>query len=80
MAISMRLYTRRRTAVATATRLPRYARNDKVGTHESQFNQSLRGAPAHPELAEGRGNLDEVVNTSANRLCYFDEIAALRSQ
>ncbi len=34
MAISMRLNPRRRTAVATATRLPRYARNDKVGTHE----------------------------------------------
>ncbi len=34
MAISMKLNTRRRTAVATTTRLPRYARNDKVGTHE----------------------------------------------
>ena len=34
MAISMRLNIRQRTAVATATRLPRYARNDKVGTHE----------------------------------------------
>ena len=34
VAILMRLYTRRRTAVATATGLPRYARNDKVGTHE----------------------------------------------
>ncbi len=34
VAISMRLNTRRRTAVATATRLPRYARNDKVGMHE----------------------------------------------
>ena len=33
MAISMRLNTRRGTAVATVTRLPRYARNDKVGTH-----------------------------------------------
>ena len=32
VAISMRLKTRRRTAVATATRLPRYARNDTVGT------------------------------------------------
>ena len=32
VAISMRLNTRRRTAVATATRLPRYARNDTVGT------------------------------------------------
>ena len=35
VAISMRLDTRRRTVVATATRLPRYARNDKVGTHEA---------------------------------------------
>ena len=34
MAISMRLNARRRTAVATARRLPRYARNDKVGTDE----------------------------------------------
>ena len=34
--ISMRLNTRRRTAVATTTRLPRYARNDKVRTHEGQ--------------------------------------------
>ena len=34
-AISMRLNTRRRTAVASATRLPRYARNDKVGTRET---------------------------------------------
>ena len=32
VAISMRLNTRRRTAVATPTRLPRYARNDKVET------------------------------------------------
>ena len=34
MAISVRLNIRRRTAVATATGLPRYARNNKVGTHE----------------------------------------------
>ena len=34
VAISMRLNTRRRTAVATTTGLPRYARNDKVGTRE----------------------------------------------
>ena len=32
MAISLRLNTRRRTTVATATRLPRCARNDKVGS------------------------------------------------
>ena len=73
MAISIRLNTRRRTAVATTTRLPRYARNDKVGTHESQFNQSLRGA-------QRRGNLDEDEHTSANPRCYYDEIAVLRSQ
>ena len=30
MAISLRLNTRRRTAVTTATRLPRYARNDRL--------------------------------------------------
>ena len=36
VAISMRLNTRRRTAVATTPGLPRYARNDKVGTHEAQ--------------------------------------------
>ena len=34
VAIPMRLDTRRRTAVATTTRLPRYARNDKAGTRE----------------------------------------------
>ena len=34
VAISMRLNTRRRTAVAMTTRLPRYARNDTGGTHE----------------------------------------------
>ena len=32
----MRLNTRRRTAVATMTRLPRYARNDKVRTYEGR--------------------------------------------
>ena len=34
VAISMGLSTCRRTAVATARGLPRYARNDKLGTHE----------------------------------------------
>ena len=34
MAIPMRLNTRRRTAAAPAMGLPRYARNDKVGTRE----------------------------------------------
>ena len=31
MAISIKLNARRRTTVATGMRLPRYARNDKVG-------------------------------------------------
>ena len=36
VATSMRLNTRRRTIIATVTRLPRYARNDKVGTLGNQ--------------------------------------------
>ena len=44
------------------------------------LNLSLRGAPAHPELIEGRGGLDEVEHTSANLHCCDDEIATLRSQ
>ena len=48
VAISIRLNTRRRTAVATATRLPRYARNDKVGTHEGR--NDLRSASASEAL------------------------------
>ena len=34
VAISLRLNTRRQTTIATATGLPRYARNDKAGTRE----------------------------------------------
>ena len=34
MATSLRLSIRPRTTVATATRLPLYARNDGVGSHE----------------------------------------------
>ena len=45
-----------------------------------RFNLSSLGAPAHPELVEGRGNLDEVERTAANRRCYGDGIATLRSQ
>ncbi len=37
VAISMRLNTRRRSAVATPTRLPRYARHDKGGTDERKW-------------------------------------------
>ena len=48
VSISMRLNTRRRTAVATATRLPRYARNDKVGTHEAP----MRATHQRPLLAQ----------------------------
>ena len=39
----------------------------------STINLSLRGA-------KRRGNLDEVEHASANRRCYGDEIATLRSQ
>ena len=45
VAILMTLNTGRRTAVATATRLPRYARNDKVGTRgqDERGNLKVRG-------------------------------------
>ena len=43
VAISMRLNTRGRTAIATATRLPRYARNDKVRTSEHQQEPRQHG-------------------------------------
>ena len=47
MAISIRLNTHRRTAVATATGLPRHARNDKMGTHETVPDRSAcRSSPA----------------------------------
>ena len=46
----------------------------------THFNLSLRGASAHPELVEGRGNLDEFERTSATRRRKGDEIATLRSQ
>ncbi len=51
VAISMRLNTPRRTAVATATRLPRYARNDKVGTGESYAagRDSPSPSPQYPK-------------------------------
>ena len=42
MAISMTLNTGRRTAIVTATRLPRYARNDKVGTREQDERGNLK--------------------------------------
>ena len=49
------------------------------------IKSALPGAPAHPELVEGRGNLDAAEHTSANHhcygdRCYGDEIATLRSQ
>ncbi len=53
MAISLRLNTRRRTAVATTTRLPRYARNDKAGTHETiqtlDIQHGYSGANRNPD-------------------------------
>ena len=56
VAILMRLYTRRRTAVATATGLPRYARNDKVGTRDwFGLTAWLRGAAVVPAYAGTQG-------------------------
>ena len=53
MAISLRLHTRRRIAVATTTRLPRYARNDKVGALEPGRRVDIAGGPRH-NCATGR--------------------------
>ena len=49
MATSMRLHIGRRTAVATATGLPRFARNDAVGAHEivAWSVARLQSWPAH---------------------------------
>ena len=41
VAISMALNTRRRNAVATTTRLPRFARNDKMGTRGGQHPRTV---------------------------------------
>ena len=46
----------------------------------TRFNLSLRGAPAHPALVEGRSNLDEAEHTSTNRRSNGDGIATLRTQ
>ena len=55
MAISMRLGTCRRSVVATATRLPRCARNDRVGTDEVGA-----GEAGTDEVAAGEAGTDEV--------------------
>ena len=60
MATSIRLNTHRRTAVATATGLPRHARNDKMGTHETVPDRSAcRSSPAtiqpFPSVIPARG-------------------------
>ena len=47
VATAIRLNTRRRTAAATATGLPRYARNDKVGTHEAGGELDNRHLPPY---------------------------------
>ncbi len=72
VAISMRLNTRRRTAVATATRLPRYARNDTVGTREAQTRPSAdaKGAgresrpPRWMPSIERPGQFQQTLSTS----------------
>ena len=48
VAISTRLSTRRRTAFATATGLPRCARNDKVGAREATIPLENPVSPAIP--------------------------------
>ena len=58
----------------------RQRRNRRIRLTLTRFILYLRGAPAHPELVEGCGNLDAAEHTSANRRCYGDEIATLRSQ
>ena len=54
------------------------ARGMRVSLPRTRFNLSLRGSSAHPELVEGRDNLDEAEHMSANRRCYGDEIATPR--
>ena len=66
--------------MAAADSRRQYRRQPGVGQIGPTALLSLRGAPGHPELVEGRGNLDEVERTSANRGCYDAEIATLRSQ
>ena len=58
----------------------RQRRNRRIRLTRTRFNLSLRGAPAHPEFVEERGDLDAAEHTSANRRCYGDEIDTLRSQ
>ena len=57
------------------SRQPRPAPSPLMGEGEIRHPSSLRGASAHPELVEGRGNLDEAEFTSTNRRYYGDEIA-----
>ena len=66
--------------MAAADSRRQYRRQPGVGQIGRTALLSLRGASGHPELVEGRGNLDEVERTSANRGCYDAEIATLRSQ
>ena len=65
MAISMRLNKRRRTAVATATRLPRYAWNDKVGTRYCQHPREVdvRYAPVR-QIADDAWDGDAKARTN----------------
>ena len=58
MAISMRLNTRRRTAVATATRLSRCARNDKVGTRNDKVGTHEGGNV--PDDRQGPGFQNDI--------------------
>ena len=68
MAIALRLNTRQQTTIATATRLPRYARNDKVGTHELLWRIKISGERRNSRVDQaGMPRNDE-------RLSPLDEI------
>ena len=77
VAISLRLSTCRGTIIATATRLPRCARNDKPRHPPSlRYPLSLRAASLLSlRGAQRRGNLVEVEHVPGNHHCYGDEIA-----
>ena len=77
MAISLRLSTCRGTIIATATRLPRCARNDMRKTERpcpSCNSSDLRGSEQLTAGGEG------VEHMSANRRSNDDEIATLHWQ
>ena len=53
VAISLRLNTRRQTTIATATRLPRCARNDRLSGYGEVINLRRRYKRVNPQVAGG---------------------------